>query len=87
LTTGEAPKVIFCAGQHHEACPECVKAGRCAIAADRVMGTEPVAWRYPIGGGRYAATTSEADARSASTDGTVEALGIIAPGVEGKTNG
>jgi hypothetical protein len=37
LTTGEAPKVIFCAGQHHEACPECVKAGRCAIAADGVL--------------------------------------------------
>lgn len=27
--------VIFCAGPHHEACPECVKAGRCAIAERR----------------------------------------------------
>ena len=50
-------------------------------------GAQPVAWRYPIGGGRYAATTNEADARSASTDGTVDALGIIPSGVKETPNG
>ncbi|MDF2461995.1 MAG: hypothetical protein K0Q43_230 [Ramlibacter sp.] len=38
---------------------------------------KPVAWRYPIRGGRYATTTNEDDARRASTDGTVDALCVI----------
>ncbi|MDP9992030.1 hypothetical protein J2W28_001058 [Variovorax boronicumulans] len=54
-----------------------------ALAATQPnAAAEVVAWRYPLGGGRYAATTNERDARSASTDGSVDALGVIhaAPG-------
>lgn len=36
--------------------------------------SEARAWLYPIGGGRYAATTDESAARSASTDGSYHAL-------------
>lgn len=50
-------------------------------SAAGVLGPVAVAWRYPIGGGRFAATVDEDDAYRASTDGAVEALGVIPAGV------
>lgn len=52
-----------------------------SLRTSGVMASQPVAWRYPIGGGRYAATTSEEEARRASTDGTVDPL-YLASGVD-----